>query len=126
MNTHHYDLQIRALVTKADGEFVAHALELDLVGYGATEKAAIDELAAMILAQISFAAQKGDNSLIPFSAPAEYFKRWEAANLAALKQELFADKPVKLAAKATVVAFTRQDVKAARNQKFSLLEPALA
>jgi len=44
MNTHHYDLQIRALVTKEDGEFVAHALELDLVGYGATEKAAMDEL----------------------------------------------------------------------------------
>jgi len=126
MNTHHYDLQIRALVTKEDGEFVAHALELDLVGYGATEKAAMDELSAMILAQISFAAQKGDNSLIPFCAPAEYYARWEAANLAALKQELFSDKPVQLDAKATVVTFTKQSVKTARNQKFSPLAPALA
>ena len=49
---------------------MAHALELSLVGYGATEKTAMDELSAMILAQISFAAQKGNNSLFPFCAPA--------------------------------------------------------
>lgn len=125
MNTHHYDLQIRVLVAKEDGEFMAHALELDLVGYGATENAAISELSEMILAQISFAAQKSDDSLIPFRAPAEYFERWDAANLVALKNGILSDKPVKIGAKAVVVTFTQQDVKAARNRKFSLA-PALA
>jgi hypothetical protein len=126
MNTHHYDLQIRVLVTKEDGEFVAHALELDLVGYGASDQAALEALTEMILAQISFAAQKGDDGLIPFRAPAEYFERWDVANLAALKQGILTDKPVKLDAKAVVVTFTQQDVKAARARKFSPLDLALA
>jgi hypothetical protein len=126
MNTHLYDFQIRVLITTADGEYVAHALELDLVGYGATEKAALDELADMMEAQISFAAQKGDNTLIPFPAPAEYFKRWETANLAALKKEFRADKSIKLDAKATVVTFSKQDLKAARGRKFLPVQPVLA
>lgn len=126
MNTHLYDFQIRVLITPEDGEFVAHALELDLVGYGPTEEAALDELAHMIQAQISFAAQKADDSLIPFQAPSAYLKRWETANLAALKHELQADKSLQLGAKATIVTFTKQDLKTARSRKFLPVQPALA
>lgn len=126
MNTYVYDFQIRVLLTKEDGDVVAHALEMDLVGYGATEKEALATLTEMIEAQISFAAQQGDDSLIHFPAPADYVKRWEAAQAAALKRDLFADKSVKLSAKAIVVTFTKQDMlKAVRGRKFSPVKPAL-
>jgi len=80
----------------------------------------------MIESQLSFAAQQGDDSLIPFQAPPEYVKRWEAANIAALKHELQPDKSIKLGAKATIVTFSKQDLKAARHQKFQPVQPALA
>ncbi len=127
MNTHVYDFQIRALLTKEDGEFVAHALEMDLVGYGPTEKEALTSLSGMIEAQISFAAQQGDDSLIHFPAPQEFVTRWETAHAAALKREIFPDKSVKLSTKAVVVTFTRQDVlKAIRSRRFSPVDSALA
>ena len=57
MNHHCYDLAIRVLLSKEDGQFVAHALELDLVAYGDTEKEVRKSLHDAIVAQLTFAAQ---------------------------------------------------------------------
>ena len=99
MDTHIYNLQIRVLIYREDGECVARALEMDLLGYGKTEREAVEELKHAIEAQISFAHQTNDASLINFPAEPEFFKRWEDAQKKALRSEILGDKSVKLAAR---------------------------
>ena len=79
METHGYGLQIRVLLCHEEAEWVARALELDLLGYGRTQGEAIEALQEAILAQLSFAHQMNDDTLLPFPSEPEYFKRWEAA-----------------------------------------------
>ena len=75
-------LRLRAVIYPEDGLWVAHALEMDLIGTGATEAAALRELRSNVEAQLSFAKQEKTN---PFSqAPLEIQKLWEETNLAAL------------------------------------------
>ena len=52
MEAHVYDFQIRVLIYRENGEFVAHALEMDLLGCGETEAEALRELEDLIEAQI--------------------------------------------------------------------------
>src|SRR6266545_22973 len=85
MDTHIYDFQIRILLSKDEGNFVAHALEMDLVAYGKTEKEAVKELDSMIENQMSFAIERGDDRLMLFPAPKEFFEQWEQAHADALK-----------------------------------------
>ena len=75
-------LRLRAVIYPEDGLWVAHALEMDLIGTGATEAAALRELRSNVEAQLSFAKQEKSNPFTP--APAEIQKLWEETNLAAL------------------------------------------
>ncbi len=73
---------LRVVLFREDGLWVAHALEMDLIGAGATETAAVHELRSNADAQLSFAKQENLN---PFrEAPSEIQKLWNEANLAAL------------------------------------------
>jgi len=83
-------LSFKVLEYKEDGEYVAHALEADLLGCGASPAAAIKELKEALDAQISFAMHKGDLGLITHPAPQEFFDRWEAAHKELLIQSFFA------------------------------------
>jgi len=85
MKPHFFDLSIRVLHYIEDGECVAHALELDLVGTGETFKEAEKDLVDAIVCQVTFAAQQNDPDLLAFPAPPEYFEKWEAAQNEALK-----------------------------------------
>lgn len=118
MDTHIYNLQIRVLICREDGEFVARALEMDLLGFGKTEREAVESLKQSVEAQISFAHQMNDASLIYFPAEADYFKRWEDAQKKAFRAEIAGDKSVKLAAKALVISFTAAELKALRARRF--------
>jgi len=93
MNSRIYSLRVRVLLYEEDGEICAHALEMDLLGYGKTDKEAISELSGMIKSQISFARFKNDDSLLLFPADKEFYERWETSYQAALKKEVFPDKP---------------------------------
>ena len=126
MDTHIYDLQIRVLINREDGECVARALEVDLLGYGRTEVEALEDLKRAVEAQISFAHQMGDASLIGFPAEAQYFKRWEEAQRKMLQTEILGDKSVKLEARAVVITFTRAELKVLRSRKFRPKEPVCA
>ena len=75
-------LRLRVVLYREDGLWVAHALEMDLIGTGATETAALRELRSNVDAQLSFAKQEKANPFRP--APAEILKLWEDANLAAI------------------------------------------
>jgi hypothetical protein len=75
-------LRIRAVLYPEDGLWVAHALEMDLIGTGATETAAMRELRSNVEVQLSFAKQEKTNPFRP--APEEIQKLWEETNLAAI------------------------------------------
>ncbi len=85
METRIYDFQVRLLVTRDGDQYVAHALEMDLVAYGDTEKEALDEISNMMRNQISFALQKKEMRLTDFKAPKEYFDLWEKVNAESLQ-----------------------------------------
>lgn len=82
MEAHVYDFQLRVLLYREDGEFVAHALEMDLLGYGKTEAEALRDLKGLIESQVTFARQMNDDTLLDFPAPKELFARWEKAHAA--------------------------------------------
>ena len=105
METNIFDLQIRVLISFEDDEFVAHALELDLLAYGKTEKAALKELERLVLNQLTFAVQKRDESLVQFRAPKEYFVEWEEANNNALLGILGNSKTKKIRVKAVILSY---------------------
>jgi len=125
MDTNIYDFQIRVLIDRDGDQFVAHALEMDLVAYGKTAKAAVKELESLIFSQISFAIEKGEERLMIFPAPREYFARWEQAHTAALK-DIATEKSTKMRVKAISICFTEQEIrKLGRSRPFDLT-PALA
>lgn len=68
--------QLRVLVYQEDGEWVAHLLEMDLVGTGETPDAAETELFQAFEAQLTYCSQNNLNPLFP--APKEFFDLWDA------------------------------------------------
>lgn len=63
---------------------VALALEMDLRGYGDSLDSALKELLQLVEAQISFAVQQKDPSLIHFPADEKFFKMFEQGRRASL------------------------------------------
>ena len=129
MATRIYDFQVRVLITRDDNQHVAHALEMDLVAYGDTEKEAVEEVARLLRNQISFAIQKGEDHLIDFRAPQEFFDEWEKAQTAFLKG-IAAGKCGGIKIRAVYLGFDTEDFEAMRRHSHSYktfeLTPACA
>ena len=118
METHYYDLFTRVLIYKDGNQFVAHALDYDLLGYGDTEEEARRELEKVVENQLSFAAAtKEKPEMINFPAPKEFFKRWERANQAQRSGKKTRTTPTGLATKATVIGFSLSELKKLRNHR---------
>ena len=115
MKTHYYDLVIRVLIYKEADQFVAHALELDIPAYGASEEAAKKELENLVENQLSFAGYKGKQEMIYFPAPKEFFDRWEKANQAHLKGEKVSEKSLEFVTEAAVFVYTAEDLRRLRS-----------
>jgi hypothetical protein len=96
MNEHPYELSIRTLVYAEDELFVAHALEMDILGYGESRETAVSELVKLLKNQITFAEAKGEKAMVFFPAPQDFFKRWESANEAQLKGVITKEKAITL------------------------------
>lgn len=79
VKTHVYDLNVRVLIYKEDDSIVAHALELDLLGYGKSIEEAKTNLKKAIDEQIRFCSHVDQPAMAHFPAPQEYFDRWEKA-----------------------------------------------
>jgi hypothetical protein len=125
MGTHVYSFQIRVLIYREDGEYCARALEMDLLGYGKTEKAAIKELSNLIECQLTFARQKDDDSLLLFPAEKIFFERWEAAHKAGLKNRVFPDRTVAMKVKAVCITLD-ETLKKLPKARFESLKLACA
>lgn len=68
------EINLRAVVHYEDGFWVAHLLEMDLVGTGTDPDGAVEDLRESFMAQVSFCAQNGIN---PFRlAPQDVLNRW--------------------------------------------------
>jgi hypothetical protein len=116
MGKHVYNLQIRVLIYQEDGEFCAHALEMDLLAYGKDFKTAILELTESIYQQISFAKFKNDDALLLFPAEKCFFDRWEAAHAAALKHEVFPDQSGEMEVLAVCITLDQKRIKAPKRR----------
>jgi hypothetical protein len=68
------------LIFRDGAEYIAHALEFDLVASGKSESESKKRLIETITAHLSFIFAKGmwDNALK--DAPQEFFERWEVAH----------------------------------------------
>lgn len=79
------NLMLRVLLYRdeedAPGEWIAIALEMDLLGYGKTEDEALTYLRDLVETQVSFALDKKELNLIPFPAPPKYFNLYEQGRL---------------------------------------------
>ena len=81
-------VKVSVLGYMEDGQWVAHALEMDVIGVGDTWEGACAELKENIIAHVSFAKYLGDESLILQPAPPRLFERFRQAQKAEL-QSLF-------------------------------------
>ena len=75
---HITDLSFRVVVYRDDADWVAHALEADIIGYGSSPEEAAKELFEALECQITFAFQRGDSSLIEKEAPEDIVRLWES------------------------------------------------
>ena len=76
---------ISVLGYQKDGEWIAHALEMDLIGIGDTWEKAEEELIGTIDAHISHARDMNDSSLIFHPAPQELFEKYRQAMCAEMQ-----------------------------------------
>ena len=117
MKTRYYDLWIRVLIYKEGDKFVAHALELDVLADGATEKAAKKELENLLENQLSFASCVGKPEMVHFPAPQEYFDRWEKASHARLTGKPMSEKSQRLHGKPTVFVYSDEELEKLRHTR---------
>ena len=110
MHANFFDFSIRVLVYPEDGGIVAHALEMDLVGFGHDEKSAHEKLMEMIEAQLSFASAQNNRGTIFHGAPPELFARWEQAHTTRLQNEI-SGSAKKMNIKATTICLTSAELR---------------
>lgn len=72
-----FNISLKILFYKENGSHVAHALEMDLKGYGTGREEAFKELRDLIQMQITFAVHKKDLSLVYFPADPKFFRIYD-------------------------------------------------
>jgi len=126
MDKHVYDVILRVLLYEENGEWNAHALEMDVVGSGPTPEKAESELKSAVFCQISFAAQMNDVKLIIHPAPKEYFRRWKAAQQLTLTGLLEKSPDLCKKVRAIFIRIARKELEAAVKRSSFVSEPAHA
>src|SRR6266498_3840234 len=71
--------EVSVLVFREGSTWTALVLEMDLRGHGSTRKAAMDDVLEMLLAQVSFAVQRGHPESVWHPAEDKYWRMWEQA-----------------------------------------------
>jgi hypothetical protein len=79
-----FETELHYLVHEADGDKVAHCLDLDLVGVGQTNDEAIDALNSAVVGMILFVLKTESFSALPAKAPKEYWEMFEVASQAGI------------------------------------------
>lgn len=127
MDKHFYDLPLHVLIYPEDEQIVAHALEMDLLGYGQTPDDACKNLVEAVEAQLSFAVTSKSPDLVNFRAPEEFFDRWEKAQAGALRSVVTGDVATTMETKAVFMEITAAMQEEARRGVGAFVEePELA
>jgi hypothetical protein len=114
MRTIRFDLVVssRVLVYReATADYIAHALELDVIGTGNSPNKAMKDLENAIQAQISFCAQKDCMESLFFAAPKEYVERWLSAANKGIQDLVSGDVAMGLDCFATVICIPEKMVR---------------
>lgn len=76
-----FTTELHYLIHHVDGDFVAHCLDMDLVGSGETTDDAVDELNTAVRALVFFAIKTATFDVLSLSkaAPKEYWELFESA-----------------------------------------------
>ncbi len=100
------DIPLRILIYQEDGEWLAHLLEMDLVGSGDNADEAMAELKDAFEAQITFCLQ---NNVDPFRpAPQKYFRQWNKIQEDAMR-DLAVPSPAPSDRRVEMFSFTASD-----------------
>ena len=78
-------VKVNVLGYMEDEQWVAHALEMNIIGVGDSWEEALSELDGNVQAQVSFAKHQGDPSLIFQPAPDHFFEMFRQAREAELR-----------------------------------------
>ncbi|HEV3006283.1 MAG TPA: hypothetical protein VGX78_17570 [Pirellulales bacterium] len=73
-----FRMPLRIVLYQENGDWIAHCLELDLVGDGSTREKACASLSASINAQLDFYIRHRESAQLFRPAPAEFFKMFAA------------------------------------------------
>lgn len=73
------------LVHEADGEQVAHCLNMDIVASGANTEEALGRLNELVRFQVSYALKNGILEFLRTKAPARYWEMFSEASLGGAK-----------------------------------------
>lgn len=73
------NIRVLLIYDEEEKQYIAHALEFDLIGTGKSRKAAQNNLLEMIRTQLEYAVAEEDSGIILHEAPKEYFEQWENA-----------------------------------------------
>ena len=101
-------------------DYIARALELDLIGSGNSPNKALADLENAIKAQVSFALQKETPDMIYFKAEPQYEQRWLDAAKNNMRDLAAGDVAIGVKLIATVIKVEACIPKASGN-KFSLM-----
>jgi hypothetical protein len=106
---------------------VAHALEMDLLGYGSTDEEACKNLEDAVESQLSFALTSKSPDVVSFRAPEEFFERWEKAQAGALRNIVTGDVATTMETRAVFMEITAAMQEEARRGSGAFVEePELA
>ncbi len=87
---------LKLLLFKDGEEYVAHILDFDLVGTGATREEALKEVSDSATAQIAYALEHNRVKELLHPAPSEFYEKWKIAEQHALMDILIsAKRPVR-------------------------------
>lgn len=74
-----------------NGSWSCVAVNMDIWGYGDTEEEAFNEMVGSVSAQVSFAVQQDDMSLLDFPAEDKYIHMYKQAKFEALSKAIQPD-----------------------------------
>lgn len=121
--TKHFVVSRVLIYRDATGDYIARALELDLIGSGYAPNQALKDLENAIQAQVSFALQKGAVEMIYFKAEPEYDQRWLKAAQDGIRDLARGDVAMGIKCFATVISVEASALKSESRKFFSVPEP---
>jgi predicted RNase H-like HicB family nuclease len=71
-----FKMSVRAVLYKEEGSWIAHCLEFDLIGHGATKRKSLKALSQAIAVQLQASIEDRNPGNLFRPAPGEYFERF--------------------------------------------------